>query len=88
MGTFFTDCVVANHVHRGRTAEVRRVLVDTGSECTWIAESALRGIGVSPEKKDVSFVLANGQTVSREVGVDSRRKRLVAAGPLPAALVA
>ena len=125
MGTFYTDCVVANHVHRNRKTEVRKMLVDTGSECTWVAENTLRSIGVAPEKKDVSFVLANGQTVSREVGfavihiqehftvdevvfarpgdiqlvgartleglnlaVDSRRKRLVAAGPLPAALLA
>lgn len=122
MGTFLVDCVVADHVYREHSAEVRRMLVDTGSEHTWIPEGVLRGIGVAPEKKDVRFVLANGRTVSRDIGfaiihvgerftvdevvfarpgdlqllgarsleglnltVDPRRKRLVAAGPLPAA---
>lgn len=98
------------------------MLVDTGSEYTWVSEKLLRKLGVAPEKKDVAFVMANGQTVSRQVGfaivrlaehftidevvfgrtggpqilgartleglnlrVDPRLKRLVAAGPLPAA---
>ena len=122
MGTFNVSCIVENHVHRKKTVRIGRLLVDTGSEYTWIARSALQKIGVTAEKKDVPFVMANGQTITRNVGfvvirlgehftidevvlaekgdlkllgtrtleglnlkVDSRRKKLVASGPLPAA---
>ena len=122
MGTFRVSCEVENHVRRTRKAKVPRLLVDTGSECTWIPEKTLKGIGVKPEKKDFEFVMANGKTVTRNIGfailrigehltidevvfaqpgdlcilgartlegmnlrVDSRAKRLVAGGPIPAA---
>jgi predicted aspartyl protease len=99
-----------------------RLLVDIGSEYTWVPGAQLQEIGVAREKKDVQFVMANGTVVTRSVGfvvlrvgraftidevvfaepgdlallgarsleglnlrVDSARKRLVAAGPLPAA---
>ena len=68
MGTFYTDCVVEHHVHRKRTARIPKLLVDTGSEYTWVAEPTLRKLGVTPEKKDLQFVMANGQTISRNVG--------------------
>lgn len=45
-----------------------RLLVDTGSEYTWISEKILGQLGVTPEKKDVVFILANGQTIMRNVG--------------------
>ena len=106
-------------VDRHKTAVVPRLLVDTGSELTWIPESTLEKIGVLREKKDIPFIMANGQQITRSVGFavlrldknftvdevvfaekgraprrrrctleglnDSARKRLVAAGPLPAA---
>ena len=68
MGTFYADFTVAHVTHRDRKAEVRKALVDTGSESTWIAEETLQRIGVAPEKKDAAFQMANGQTVSREIG--------------------
>ena len=123
MGTFRVNCSVINHANRKKVARVARLLVDTGSEYTWINQGTLKRIAVVPEKKDVTFVMANGQTVTRNVGfaiirtgeyftidevvfaqkgdlqllgartlegmnltVDSGRKKLVAAGPLPAAL--
>jgi len=98
------------------------MLVDTGSEYTWIPERTLESIGVNREKKDVEFIMANGTRITRSVGfaivrvdrnftvdevvfaekgdlillgarsleglnltVDARRKKLVAAGPLPVA---
>lgn len=122
MGTFRTTTRVENIRNRKRGVVVPQMLVDTGSEYSWIPEKALESIGVSREKKDLKFVMANGMTVSRSVGfailrikdaftidevvfgqpgdqsllgartlegmslvVDSRRKKLVAAGPLPAA---
>jgi len=122
MGTFYTSCKVANHVERSRAVRVSKVLVDTGSEYTWIPGAKLDKIGIKREKKDLRFVMANGEVITRSVGfailhvgkhftidevvfaeagdlvllaartleglnltVDSTRKELVAAGPLPAA---
>jgi predicted aspartyl protease len=122
MGTFHTSCRVDNVVDRKRSILVSKMLVDTGSEYTWVAGEKLEKIGVDREKKDVVFIMANGQQVTRSVGfaiirvekhftvdeivfaekgdltllgartleglnltVDAARKKLVAAGPLPAA---
>ena len=123
MGTFYAGCHVANLSDRDRMVEVPKLLVDSGSECTWIAASTLEGIGVAPEKKDMQFQPASGGTITRTVGfaiirvgerftvdevvfaqkgdlqllgartlrglnlmVDPARKRLIAAGPLLAAV--
>ncbi len=122
MGTFRRTVEIANIGRRSRGAEVPNVLVDTGSEYSWIPAATLEGIGIKREKKDLSFLMANGQTVTRSTGfailrigeaftvdevvfgepgdqallgartlegmnmtVDPARRRLVAAGPLPAA---
>jgi len=97
-------------------------MVDSGAEATWLPEAELRAAGVEIFKRDQLFVMANGQYVTRHVGiaviqsgdfktvdevvfaqpgdlsllgartlegfnavVDSRKKKLVAAGPIPAA---
>ena len=68
MGTFRIGCRVENVAGRKRGAALRNVLVDTGSEYTWIPEPVLKKISVTEEKRDLSFVMANGQTVTRSVG--------------------
>jgi predicted aspartyl protease len=122
MGTFHTGCKVENHVDRAKTVQIPKMLVDTGSEYTWIPGTKLEKIGVAREKKDIRFVMANGAVVTRSIGfailrvgktftidevvfaepgdlvllgartleglnltVDTAKKKLVAAGPLPAA---
>ncbi len=122
MGTFKVVCRIENPARRGRRGEVPDALVDTGSEHTWVPEEVLRRIGIVPEKRDVAFVMANGTTVTRDVGFaiirvdgyftidevvfakkgdlsllgartleglnlrpDPRRKKLITAGPHPAA---
>jgi predicted aspartyl protease len=122
MGTFYTKCKIENVADRGKSIVLPRLLVDTGSEYTWAPALSLEKIGISREKKDVQFVMANGQQVTRSIGfaiirldkhftvdevvfaergdllllgarsleglnltADSRRKKLVVAGPLPAA---
>ena len=67
-GTFYTSCSIENIADRGRSAEIESVLVDTGSEYTWMPKTTLEKIGVNREKKDISFVMANGQEVTRNVG--------------------
>jgi predicted aspartyl protease len=68
MGAFYTSCTVENHVERARAVRIAKALVDTGSECTWVPAARLEGIGVAREKKDVQFVMANGEVVTRSVG--------------------
>ena len=122
MGTFYTGCRVENHINRSKFARIPKLLVDTGSDYTWISETILEKIGVTREKKDVPFIMANGPQITRSVGfaiiridehfttdevvfaekgdllllgartleglnlvVNSRDKKLVAAGPIPAA---
>jgi len=68
MGTFYVNCTIENHVSRKRTTTVRKALVDTGSDYTWLPEAALQKIGVKEEKRDVAFTMANGQTITRSIG--------------------
>jgi len=68
MGSFHIGCKVENHVDRTRSVHIPKVLVDTGSEHTWLPAGKLDLIGVRREKKDVQFVMANGQVVTRSVG--------------------
>lgn len=68
MGTFHTGCLVENQGDRSRLVRIRKVLVDTGSEHTWLPAAKLEQIGVQREKKDVKFVMANGETITRSIG--------------------
>jgi predicted aspartyl protease len=122
MGTFHVRCKVVNPVDRSQEAVIAKVLVDTGSEYTWVPQAMLQRLGIPREKKDLTLVMANGQQITRSVGfaivrvdkhftidevvfaeegdllllgartlegmnlrVDAQLKKLVAAGPLPAA---
>ena len=67
MGTFNVGCLIKNHVDREKTVWIPRLMVDTGSEATWIPRKSLEGIGVKPEKRS-AFQLATGQCVYRDVG--------------------
>jgi len=121
MGTLTVNVEIAKSAARSAFTTVQRVLVDSGSETTWIAAATLRSIKIGVRKKDQPFTMANGQHGRRDVGyailrcgafetvdevvfaqpgdlqllgartlagfnavVDARRKRLVAAGPIPA----
>ena len=68
MGSFHIGCKVENHVDRSKSVRIPKELVDTGGEHTWLPAAELEHIGVRREKKDVSFVMANGQVVTRSVG--------------------
>jgi predicted aspartyl protease len=68
VGTFHTKCKIENPTDRTRSVVIPKLPVDTGSEYTWVSERLLERIGINREKKDVAFVLANGQEVTRSVG--------------------
>lgn len=122
MGTFRVGCRVVNIADPKKAATVDRLLVDTGSDYTWLPAKVLEKIGVERVKKDIQLVMANGQSITRSAGyaiihsdkfqtvdevvfaepgdqlllgartlegfnarVDSKQKKLVAAGPILAA---
>jgi predicted aspartyl protease len=68
LGTFYTNCKLENHVDRRKQVEISKLLVDTGSEFTWIDAGTLKKVGVAREKKDYTFIMANGQQITRPVG--------------------
>lgn len=122
MGTFRVGCRIQHIADRAKVVKVERLLVDTGSDYTWLPRDVLTKLGVERVKKDIQFTMANGQTITRTVGyviihcdkfqtvdevvfaepgdlsllgartlegfnaaVDSKKKKLVAAGPILAA---
>ena len=68
MGTFRIDGEFASLRHPRRFTSVPGLLVDSGSEFTWIPEPLLRRAGVQAVKKDLVFQMANGQTITRSIG--------------------
>jgi predicted aspartyl protease len=68
MGHFYVDSEIAPIANPKKTAAVLHMLVDTGSEYTWVAEETLKQLGVKVEKKDLAFLMANGQTITRKIG--------------------
>jgi predicted aspartyl protease len=46
MGSFFVRCKVENIVARDKSAVIPKIVVDTGSEYTWIARETLEKIGI------------------------------------------
>src|SRR5256885_6830501 len=68
MGVLYTRCKIENIADRTKSTVVTRLLVDTGSEYTWIPATTLEKIGIDREKKDVAFVMTNGQQITRSVG--------------------
>lgn len=122
MGIFHVDIKISSPGAKAKSFPVQRLMVDSGSEVTWVPAKTLKAAGVTVRKKDQLFIMANGQTITRDVGyavlrcgdfetvdevvfaregdckllgartlegfnahVDPVKKRLVAAGPMPAA---
>ena len=68
MGTFRVGCKIENIAEREKSAKVEKLLVDTGSDYTWLPARTLERIGVRREKKDIRLTMANGQEITRSVG--------------------
>ena len=68
MGTFYVGAKIENVSSRDKGTTIPRLLVDTGSEYTWVAGTTLEKLGIQREKKDLAFVMANGQQITRSVG--------------------
>jgi len=122
MGVFYVDCTIQHVGASANPVTVSNLLVDTGSEYTWIREQDLEKAAVMVRKRDVPFIMANGQLITRHLGyailrcqdfetvdevvfaqegdlgllgsrtlegfgavLDTRERKLVAAGPYPVA---
>jgi predicted aspartyl protease len=53
---------------RDKFVSIEQLIVGTGSEFTWLPESALSGIGIKVEKRDEKFQMANGEVITRDMG--------------------
>jgi len=124
MGLFSVEIEIAKPGRKAQWKKLGSVIIDSGSELTWLPEEQLRQMDIELFRKDQVFVMANGQQVTRDVGIalirsgefktvdevvfarpgdlsllgartlegfnaliDPRKKKLVAAGPIPAALL-
>jgi predicted aspartyl protease len=67
MGIFRTTVGVESLSERGRVRPVEAVMVDTGSELTWLPAAVLESMKIQREKT-VRFRMANGQAIERETG--------------------
>ncbi len=68
MGCFNVGAKIENTSNRSKSVVVPKLLVDTGSEYTWIPTVTLESVGIKREKKDVQFIMANGTQRTRSVG--------------------
>ena len=68
MGVFYVNCEIVNVSQSAKAITVPKLLVDSGSEATWIPEQILRKAKIVISKKDVRFQMANGETITRSIG--------------------
>ena len=66
MGIFRTSVGVENPLRAGDIRELSAVMVDTGSEYTWLPRAVLESIGLEP-RRVVQFVTADGRRIERSV---------------------
>lgn len=122
MGIFRVDVEIVKPADSPDFRSVGSVIVDPGSEMTWVRGTTLAAAGIDVRKSAQPFVMANDETINRDVAyavircdgfetideivfaldgdlqhlgartlegfnatVDAGRRRLVAAGPIPAA---
>ena len=66
MGIFRTTVTVENPMRPGVTLQVDKVMVDTGSEYTWLPRAVLETLGLVAIRT-VRFTTADGRQVERPV---------------------
>lgn len=68
MGIFTVDVEVASRGSAPDFHHAGALIVDTGSEVSWVDTDVLRRAGVEVRKPDQRFQMANGETIVRNVG--------------------
>jgi predicted aspartyl protease len=67
VGIFRTTIAIEHAAKRGASLEVPDVMVDTGSELTWIPRALLESLAVEREWTQ-RFRVADGRAIERDVG--------------------
>ena len=67
MGTLRTTVGIENVSQRGEVRELRDVMVDTGSEFTWVPRHVLESLNIIVQRRQ-RFVVADGRHVERDIG--------------------
>jgi len=62
------DAEVVSIRRSARKVTVPKLLVDSGSEYTWVPEAMLKRANIQIVRKDLPFLMANEQTITRSVG--------------------
>lgn len=68
MGTFRISIAVEHPARRGAQLHIEDVLVDTGSEFTWIPTPVLEQLGIERERTQ-RFLIADGRILERGIGI-------------------
>jgi predicted aspartyl protease len=66
MGIFRTTIAIENPAVRGTMREIIDVMVDTGSEYTWVPRGVLESLGLAPERT-ARFQTADGRVLERQI---------------------
>jgi clan AA aspartic protease len=66
MGIFRTTVSIENPLRPGELRALTDVMVDTGSEYTWIPRAVLESLGIDP-KRTARFATADGRVLERFV---------------------
>lgn len=67
MSAFYLDMVAINPKREEVRCEPVRVMVDSGSQLSWMPAEALSKAGITPRRKRL-FRMADGRTLVRQVG--------------------
>jgi len=67
MGIFRTTVELAPLHDHSKRRELRDVMVDTGSEYTWVPRELLDELGIKPSRTE-RFESADGRIIEREIG--------------------
>jgi predicted aspartyl protease len=67
MSAYYLNLVAVNPKREEVRSEPVRVLVDTGSELSWMPAEVLARAGIQP-RRTRQFKMADGRTMEREVG--------------------
>jgi predicted aspartyl protease len=67
VGLFRTTIEIENLERRGVRRSLPEMLVDTGSEYTWVPRAVLEALGVVAQRKQ-GFIVADGRRIDRDVG--------------------
>ena len=67
MSAYYVDLIAINPKREEIRSAPVRVLVDTGSELSWLPIDVLASTGIQPRRKRL-FRMADGRTMDRDVG--------------------